>query len=581
MAAIHFEWTAAWTAVAHMAILQGMLRFSLWTRCFVLSAATAVQTPDHVRAVDEIFEWTSANTPGCAIAAARDGKPILARAYGTANLSVHAPVTIETVFDAGSIAKQFTAAAIMLLANDGKLSLDDPIHRYLPELKDYGTPVTIRNLLAHTSGIRDFNIVSIFSGFGVAEAAYSVPEVLERVARQASVAFRPGSEYAYSSTNYILAAIIVGRLGGMPFTEFTRRRLFEPAGMARTQWRDGSARVVDRLANPYDLDGQGVVRERPDRASLYGAGGLLTTVGDLLKWDHALASGKIVPAAMLKTMETPVPLLDGRLSPSGLGLVPATHNNRVEIQHGGSTSGTRAFLARYPEDSLSVAILCNQRSVDVVDAVHRVADLFLPHKPGAPPADSPAMPMPKGVQLDPPQLSAAAGLYRSLRTGEAVRLTVKDGRWEFSGDVWFGRATLIPVSPRAFAFGTEGAAQGEFIAFERDAVKAFTLRPRGSKDSITYERVAEWKPSAEQLREFAGRYVSEELSNEVVFGIRSGRLWIQPRPGRWMQPGVVLYRDAFDFGPLGMLNFERDGEGRITNFRTNHPMARGLVFQRK
>ena len=562
-----------------MAILQGMLPFSLWTRCIVLAAATAVQTSDHARAVDKIFLWASTSTPGCALAVGRDGKTILARAYGTANLSVHAPVTIETVFDAGSIAKQFTAAAIMLLVSDGKLSLEDPIHRYLPELKDYGTPVTIRHLLAHTSGIRDFNIVSIFSGFGVAEAAYSVPEVLERVARQESVAFRPGSEYAYSSTNYILAAIIVGRLGGMPFTEFTRRRLFEPAGMTRTQWRDGSGRVVDGLANPYDIDGQRVLRERPDRALLYGAGGLLTTVGDLVKWDYALGSGKIVPAAMLKTMETPFTLLDGRLSPSGLGLVPGTHNGHLEIQHGGSTSGTRAFLARYPEYSLSVAVLCNQRSVDVVDAVHRVADLFLPHKPAAPRADSAAIR--KGIELSPQQLTAAAGLYRSRRTGEAIRLTVKDGRWEFSGDVWFGQATLTPISARAFAFGTGGAVRGEFTAVDKDAVKAFTLGHTGSNDSITYERVAEWKPSAEELSAFAGKYVSEELNNEVVVGIRNGQLSLQPRPGRWMQPGLVLYQDAFDFGPLGMLNFGRDVEGRVTKFTVNHPLARGLVFQRK
>src|ERR1044071_6183621 len=215
-----------------------------------LSAAQHLPAPADARTrVDQIFtRYHSTATPGCAVGASIDGETVLTAAYGMADLEHNAPITPETTFEPGSVTKQFTAASVFLLAQQGKLSIDDPVRKYIPELPDYGTPVTIRHLINHTSGLRDWGSVAAIGGWPRTTRAYTHAHVLEIVSRQHALNYPPGADYSYTNTGYNLLAILVGRVSGKPLAEFSRDNIFVPLGMSSTQWRDDFRRIVRNRA---------------------------------------------------------------------------------------------------------------------------------------------------------------------------------------------------------------------------------------------------------------------------------------------------------------------------------------------
>jgi CubicO group peptidase (beta-lactamase class C family) len=234
--------------------------------------------------VDRIFaKWTS-ETPGCAVGVAVDGKPALTRGYGMADLEHDVSIRPETIFEAGSVSKQFTAASVLLLARDGKLSLDDPVRQYIPELPEYPTTFTVRHMLHHTSGLRDWGSVAAIAGWPRTTRVHTHAHVLEIVHRQRALNFTPGTRWSYSNTGFNLAAIIVERVSRMSFQDFTRTRLFAPLGMAHTSWRDDYTHILKGRAIAYSSR-DGVFHTDMPFENVYGNGGLLTTVGDLLKWN--------------------------------------------------------------------------------------------------------------------------------------------------------------------------------------------------------------------------------------------------------------------------------------------------------
>ena len=347
--------------------------------CIVLPAQIAARQPaDPDARVDSVFaRWNTAASPGCAVGVAHGDAPPFFRAYGMADLEHAVPNAPATIFEAGSVSKQFTAAAVVLLALDGQISLDDDIRKYIPEVPVYEWPVTIRHMLTHTSGLRDWGSVAGLSGWGRGARVHTHDHVLDIVGRQSALNFRPGHEYSYSNTGYNLLAILVDRVTGVPFAEFTRRRIFEPLGMADTQWRDDHTRIVARRAQAYGTRGATFVIDMPFE-NVHGNGGLLTTVGDLLVWNASLESGKLGGARFLEMMHDVGVLNDGSKITYAAGLVVDTYRAWPEVSHTGATAGYRAFLARYPQQDLSVALLCNVGNANPGALGHQVADVFLP-----------------------------------------------------------------------------------------------------------------------------------------------------------------------------------------------------------
>lgn len=530
----------------------------------------AAQSADTV--ADRVFHWATAETPGCAAGVARDGRTVLSRAYGMANLEHGAPFTPQTISDGGSIAKQFTAAAILLLAGDGKLSLDDPVQRHFPELKDLAPQVTIRHLLNHTSGLREWQDLALFTGWTDPDVVYANADVLEMASRQRTLNFPPGSKFSYSNTGYILAAILVGRVSGMSFAEFTRQRIFEPLGMSSTHWSDDHTRVVKGRATGYQ-PAAGGFRTKDALDDAHGSGGLFSTVGDLLKWNEALTAGSVVPAEMVRLMETPVHPVSPTLG-HGMGLWVGEHRGEREVEHGGISSGYRAFIARYPGQRISVAVLCNSRSADVKQITYDLVDGVLGRKPAQPAAVAAVRPP---AVLTPAQLAAHAGVYRDTATGAPLRVGARDGAWHYPGTIRYSAGALLPSSPTTFSHGN-GIGRGDFVSGEQVKGLRMWLTARG--DTIFYERMPDWAPAAAELSEYVGTYRSEEANTTWTIERQDGGLLLRLGRPRRATPLVPAYRDVFS-SAIPLVAFQRDAAGSITGLTATTQLSWGVVFVRQ
>lgn len=443
---------------------------------FLAAASPRAQAPaDPPARVDAIFASWSSATPGCAVGVSRGGQVLLEKAYGMADLERGVPNTVETIFEAGSVSKQFTAAAVLLLAQDGKLSLDDPARRYLPELPDYGVPLTIRHMLQHTSGLRDWGEVAAIAGWPRGSRVHTHAHVLDIVSRQRALNFPPGTRYSYSNTGYNLAAVIVQRVSGMPLAEFTRARIFEPLGMTRTSWRDVHTRIVRHRALAYGAGPSGFAADMPFE-NAYGNGGLLTTVGDLLIWNENFVTGTIGGPAFLALQQEPGRLNDGTPHAYAMGLRVDEYKGVAGVGHSGATAGYRAHLAYFPGQRLSVAVLCNVASGNATQSALRVADLYLGDAISTVPAPAPSPAPPPAAPFVPDvaDLASYAGRYDSDEAEASVTIAVEGTALVMTRRPE-RRVTLWPVARDVFAVG----GGGQRVTFRRGAggaIEALSLQ---------------------------------------------------------------------------------------------------------
>jgi CubicO group peptidase (beta-lactamase class C family) len=533
-----------------------------WLACVLAGVSVALvakqAAPDLAPQVDKVFEkWASTTTPGCAVGVSVGGRTVVSKAYGMADLEHDVRNTPETIFEAGSVSKQFTAAAVLLLARDGKLLLDDPVRKYIPELPDYGQPLTIRHMLTHTSGLRDWGSVAGIGGWPRTSRVYTHAHVLEIVSRQRALNFTPGERYSYSNTGYNLAAILVSRVSGMSFAEFTRQRIFEPSGMTKTSWRDDYGRIVKGRALSYVPDGSSFRTVMPFE-NVHGNGGLLTTVGDLLKWNEHLSNPSAADATMVAEQERPGRFNDGRAHGYALGLAVGDYKGVREIAHSGSTAGYQANLARYPDAKLSVAVLCNAANAGAGGSSEAVADLYLGSrlKPTAAKAT---------YTLTAADLDGVVGAYRDTRTGRITTIE-RDG-----GAVRIGRGpALVPVSARRFV-------TDDGDAFEVNGSGAATTTDiYGTVDRFV--RVTPATPTVAALGEFVGVYTSDEAEVTLTAAIDGTTLVLERRPETVIRL-TPLYADAFS-GSIGTVLFRREG-GRVTGLSVVQDRVWDLKFTRR
>jgi CubicO group peptidase (beta-lactamase class C family) len=525
--------------------------------------AQAPQRQDTIARVDSIFSRFTRTTPGCAVGVSRHGRTVLAKAYGMANLEYDVPLTTESIIEAGSVAKQFTAAAVLLLAQQGKLSLDDPVRKHIPELPDYGVRLTIRHMLNHTSGLRDWGTVATVEGWPRGSRVHTHAHVLDIVARQRSLNFPPGSEYLYSNTGYNLLAIIVQRVSGRSFADFTRTDIFEPLGMARTSWRDDYTRVVKGRATAYSPTREGFRLDMPFE-NVHGNGGLLTTVADLLRWSANFDAGHVGGPVLLREQVRPGRLTSGREIEYAAGLRVRRYRGIPEVSHSGSTAGYRAFLSRYPDQGLAVAVLCNHAGAGAVELGHRVAEMFL----GATAAD-PAPP--KTVVLSPDVLTARAGMYRNAITGQPLRLSVRDGKL-----VDEGGTEAVALSPTVFQNASGGRALFEVAPDGR--TQALRLLQEDG-DTLLFLPVEPHTPTPNDLAPLAGTYTSDEAATTLTIVHEGGKLFLRQRPSLSFELRPA-YRDVFEIPTGDVVRFVRDETGRVTEISLFLGRVRDLRFRK-
>jgi CubicO group peptidase (beta-lactamase class C family) len=546
--------------------MRDTMTFELLGAAVVLLSLAQAPPPDRQARVDEIFkEFTVPGSPGCTVAVYQDGRTVLSRAYGMANLDHDVRLTPSSIFHVASVSKQFTAAAILLLVQDGKLTLDDDIRKHLPELPDFGKKITVRQLIHHTSGIRDQWSLLGLAGWRYSRDLITDDDVLSLLSRQRELNFTPGERHLYSNSGYTLLAVIVSRVSGKSFREFTDERIFKPLGMTNTHFRDDFAEVVRNQAYGYTRQRE-TFKLSVTNFDTAGATSLLTTAEDLAKWDANFQNPLVGGTALVAAMEQRGRLNDGQDIDYASGIAHGTHRGLKTINHGGADAGYRSALLRYPQQRFGVSTLCNLAQTNPTQLAQRVAEVYLEDQ--MQPTTATAAGARTEVPLPAAELSAFAGLYWNARDAIARRFVFENGSLKAQTGPQ-QTTTLKSIGNRRFV--PDGQPQ-TLIVFDSNRV---TIGPEtGSGD--TFDRVEPFAPTPAQLDAFAGVYRSDEIESTYTIVIKDGGLRLERMKS---SPSALepLVADTFSSQP-GVIRFTRDAAGAVTGFVLEAGRVRGMKF---
>ena len=533
-------------------------------------AASAIAAPlcngadsDRRGQVDAIFaDYQRTDSPGCAVGVFHQGRIEYARGYGMANLELGAAITPSTVFDIGSTSKQFTTFAVLLLEQDGKLDIDDEVRKFVPELPHYGPTITLRHLMQHTSGLRDYLELFWLGGVHWKDVT-TEQDALDAIVRQKALNFEPGDEYLYSNSGFFLLSEIVKRVSGKTLPEFARERIFEPLGMRHTRYLDDPQDIVPNRSTGYDRTDEGELEIEMSDFEQTGDGAVYTTIEDLFLWDQNFYHPRVGTEEMLERMQTPGTLSTGKPMTYGLGLVMRDYRGLASVSHGGSWAGYRAELLRFPAQQLSVACLCNLGGTNPSELARDVAEVYLSSL--MTPDETP--PPAAGVALSASELQSRAGTYWDRASGEYVFLSLKDGKLLLESG--HSSAVFQPLSPSRFV---ADSSPGVEISFENEIL---TSNRRGEVQS--FQRIEAWTPTT--IEEFRGAYRSEEIAGSIEVEVEAEALVIRHRtiPRKPLKP---TRSDSFYLDGLS-LSFTRDGAGKVDGFALDMGRVKGIVYSKE
>ena len=511
------------------------------------------------RAFEKASKIVTGPAPGCAVGVSLNGEAVFEKAFGLAEMEHNVANTAQTVFESGSVAKQFTATALVLLQQDGKLNIDDPVRKYIPELPDYGTPLTIRHMLNHTSGLRDWFSVRDLSGEGAGEHIVTQQMVFDTIVRQKGLDFKPGDEYSYSNSGYQLAAMIVERVSKQKLPDFVAERILKPVGMKNTGYRDDFQRITPGRAQAYSKSSDGPWRLNMPMMNAHGGGGMLTTVGDWLKW-NAMLDARTWNAPLVDALETRGVLNNGQKINYALGLQHGSYKGNRHVSHTGATAAYRTVLVRFPEKKVSIAVLCNGTAPDSGGVAYSIADEIFGPFP-EPPATNAAK-----IQMQQPE--KYVGLWKNLRNRTAMRSSVNNGELRFGN-------TPVRVLP-------EGSMMlgGAKLTFKNDAAgKPVSFDSTANNDTIGYVVEAEWQPAVSDLAAFVGEWYAEDADAKVDFVAEGANAFLQFKnsPRTTLRP---LYKDCFTDGSGQIFWFDRDASGKVVGMHIGGSRMRDMPFVR-
>jgi len=545
--------------------------------CLLAAGANSSAQQELTEKVDRVFaEWNTTSSPGCALAVVKDGHIVYEHGYGMANLELDIAITPQSVFDIGSVSKQITAMAILLLAQDHKLSFDDDIRKYLPEMPDYGSPITIRHMLHHTSGLRNYD--DLFDLEGIPEADLTTDrDAMDLIVRQKGVNFKPGEEFLYSDTNFFLMSQIVKRITGQTLRQFAQERIFGPLGMTSTHFHDDHTMIVPRRATGYAPRQGGGFEIDMSNFEQVGDGSVMTTVEDLAKWDQNFEHPLVGGVDAIRQLTTPGTLNNGQQIPYALGLFLDHYRGLNWIHHSGEWVGYRAALSRFPDQHFSTLITCNcVGSMSPMTMAQRVADIYLADE-SARVEKRPFATNSSNVPVT--NLKQYVGTYWSEKTGALRRFLLRDDK-------------LIMVAA-GMTYDLLPLGGGQFEALEADiehkdryifhAVKDgsnFQLEALEGGVPVSYEAVKGPVLEPSHLVDYAGSYANDELRATWTLVVQNGKLVRQ----QWTTEDEEV-EPAFPDGFVGdisegqfLMHFNRDRSGRVTSFDVATDMVRPMRF---
>jgi len=511
--------------------------------------------------------------PGCAVLVVDDGRIMFKRGYGIANMDTGRPITSTTAFNIESVTKQFTAACIALLVEKGEISLNDDIRKYVPEMPQYQGPIQIKHLIHHTSGMRDFAILSFLKGIPP-EVACSERELLDLISRQKQLNFGPGDHQKYSNSGYFLLGIIVRRVTGMSVGEYAEKEIFAPLGMTHTAYHYDPARTAGNLAVPHICDPEGKYHAHPMIVDTndYGYGGIHTTVEDLYLWDQSFFRNQIGGESFSTLMLTRGTTNKGDTLNYAFGLDIGNYMGLRTVSHGGGSPGYNAFILRFPERKFSVICLANH-AINTGRLCYEIADLCLDiHKEKTEPAPAPVAQT--VAEVDPAVYPGLEGVYR-MDDGTTLIISATDNRL-FLQEPGARPIELEPKSATEYVIKWINL-EVSFVPDEGGAISKLVCHQNGHEGIA--RRLDRRSLSSDQLLEYEGQYYSDELN--VTFGVYANQDQLYLKAPR--VPDVFQFNFSDPDGQnilkhmvndefmrcYGTIGFSRDDNGKITGFSIN------------
>ena len=541
----------------------------------VLNAQHVIGTRDaFARRADSVFQaFDRTDSPGCAMGVYENGKIRYARGYGMANLQHGIALSPRSVLDVGSISKQFTAMVMLMLEKEGKLSLEDPLRKYFPEMPPYADKVTLRRALSQTSGLRDLYVMWGQSGRVVAGDTI---DALRIITRSAEPNFTPGDKYLYTNSGWILAAQIVYRLTGKTLAQAAEERIFAPLGMRDTRYLSNAEMVMANAAESYAPQGGAYRRDLSSYdGAIMGAGAVQTTIEDFGRWldnyDKATVGGRDI----IEKMTTATLLNDGKPARSGatqayaIGLNVGTVRGLPVVSHGGSWSGYRGHFLRFPSQQFAVATFCNLSTSGPDSLARKVAEVYLGDKMQPDSARAWTIALQGAARVEPPaaNLKSLVGVWRNVERGEVRRTRlVGDTLFSTNGSLT-GGTRVIPIGDdryRVMNSEIRFTPAGMFI--------------RTAGDTVTFPRADTVPLTPARLAEYAGSYRNDEVEATHVWKVQKDTLvlFINDRRQGVIEP---TYRDGFVRGG-SVIDVTRDSRGRVIGYLVESGRVRHLRFTR-
>ena len=525
---------------------------------FLFQVSSGQSWQDTLSIIDKTFSQYKPQDPGCQLSISRNGQVIFSKAWGMADLERNAPLSTNSILEAGSVSKQFTAAAVLLLAQQGKLSLEDDVRKYIPELRDYGDPVTINQMLHHTSGLREWDDIVKLSGWPRGTKFYTNDDVLEAIVHQKHLNNKPGTEFLYSNSNYILLTVIIQRVSGLTLAAFTQRYIFEPAGMKHTQWRDDPNRIVPGRAIAYSKSSKTFETDMPNEY-VHGPGGLLTTTEDLLRWNSFYQGEKLGTSSLLSKQLQPGKLSNGNTIDYAAGLYIKKVMGADNISHDGATASYRAYLETFPGLHLSFAILSNTSQFNINEVAGKLRRIFIADK------TEKTLDTGSSIKLSQTYLNSLAGMYVNERNRSVFQLSVNND-------------TLIIDNYLPLRAVTKNIFKAANSLFDIRGTKGSYI-PLSPRDTIPFTKVEPVHLAVMDHSIYVGKYSSEETNSSLTIQTDSNKLVLRLHANRIYQL-IPTYADAFRIEDLDCdVLFQRDSHEKPYTITFYFWRTRGIEFK--
>ncbi len=525
--------------------------------------------------IDGLLErWDKPDSPGCAAAVVKDGTVIYKKGYGMVNLEYNIPITSSSIFHVASISKQFTAFSVLLLEQEGKLSLNDNIRLYLPELPDYGKKITIRHLIHHTGGIKDQWELLIAAGWRM-DDAITQKHLLKVIKSQKDLNFNPGEKYLYSNSGYTLLAEIVQRVSGQTFTQFTRERIFDPLKMKNTHFHADNESIVKMRTYPFRPAGKNSFKHDRLNFSTVGATSLFTTVEDFVKWDQNFYHPDVGGEKIIEKMHETFRLNNGEEINYACGLVIKDYKGENVVSHTGGDAGYRGIYLRFPEHTFSIILFSNLGLFDL-SLAYKIADKYLR-------LSSDRAHVETEVQLSaeilaPFHLNKYTGMYAN-ENGYIYEVVLENEKLllQFLNNY---QVDLDYISDHTF-YSEHLDIQLHFKADSTGSISQFMARNKGVFNKIQPEKIPE-----EQTEYYTGHYYNKELNVIKTVTEKNGLIYISGK-NETENPLIKIDEDSFyktcsdEFSAkLSLVKFLSNENGTITGYVLNTPMVKNLVFKK-